>query len=286
MVNLDRVDFAQDPAARRYLHLFDDFPEAMVVTLRVLSDPDVQRRMIGFEHAGHPALGGAAPTLEAEAAFLAAATDPSGGDRFRQGIGVAARLVMEKLGWHKTGKKGTLGPPSAFGRAERYVEAPGTLPSAKSAHPADAAAFRAAEPQMLGLAARSLQVSELYPLAIALDDGSRVEVDGTDPDRTVLVEVYANPAALRGSQPHKVMADAVKLYTIRAATADWADATAAIVLFPKAAESFTGTGWRCRALAALAVDLIIVDDSDRSLTAPLHDARGPMGDGGNRRRPL
>lgn len=56
--------------------------------------------------------------------IVAAMDDRESGNRFRQTVGVAIRLKMERLGWTTTGRKGSMGRfSSRFKRAERYARA-------------------------------------------------------------------------------------------------------------------------------------------------------------------
>jgi hypothetical protein len=51
----------------------------------------------------------------------------------------------------------------------------------------------------------------LEPATIKLLSGSRVEIDGADNSRTVLVECWAHQGSPKGGQKHKVLTDALKL---------------------------------------------------------------------------
>jgi hypothetical protein len=68
---------------------------------------------------------------------------------------------------------------------------------------------------MLDLLGQDLGLS-LEPARIALPSGARIEVDGTDPGRTVLVECWAHQGPPKSAQRHKVLADAFKLTWISA----------------------------------------------------------------------
>ena len=116
--------------------------------LDFFNDEARQRRMQESEiHHDRPPLAGVVRELEslpAVDAFLAS-SHPSRAKRLRQAVGVIVRMIMERLGWKKTGKKGSLGvrAPLArqktaagayhntgglafwFLRAERYVRGEG-----------------------------------------------------------------------------------------------------------------------------------------------------------------
>lgn len=63
---------------------------------------------------------------------------------------------------------------------------------------------------MLDLLGRQLQVI-LEPARLTVPSGARVEVDGSDTNRTVLVECWAHQGPPKAAQRHKVISDALKL---------------------------------------------------------------------------
>lgn len=69
---------------------------------------------------------------------------------------------------------------------------------------------RGAEVHMLRGLSHSLG-RELLPTRIALPSGVRVEVDGADTERTILVECWAHIGGVKGAQRLKVLTDAFKL---------------------------------------------------------------------------
>ena len=69
---------------------------------------------------------------------------------------------------------------------------------------------RDAERIMLDLLGQQLG-RELNPARLAVPSGERVEVDGADADRSVLVECWAHQGPPKSAQRHKVLADAFKL---------------------------------------------------------------------------
>lgn len=69
---------------------------------------------------------------------------------------------------------------------------------------------REAERVMLDLLGAELGV-ELNPAVLVGEGGTRVQVDGTDAERTVLAECWAHHGAPKPAQRHKVLADAFKL---------------------------------------------------------------------------
>ena len=52
---------------------------------------------------------------------------------------------------------------------------------------------------------------ELEPARLTVPSGARVEVDGADADRRILVECWAHQGPPKAAQRHKVLADAFKL---------------------------------------------------------------------------
>jgi hypothetical protein len=121
---------------------------------------------------------------------------------------------------------------------------------------------RAAERVMLDLLAARLGLP-LDPARLTVASGARVEIDGTDPGRTVLVECWAHQGAPKAAQRHKVLSDALKL--------TWIGST----IYPRprlvlclsdtiAAAPFLSTSrtWASQALADLAITVEVVDLPD------------------------
>jgi hypothetical protein len=77
-------------------------------------------------------------------------------------------------------------------------------------HPSSSHAQRDAERHILDAVARRVGVP-LAPARVELGDGVRVELDGADDDRTVLVEVFAHLGAVKPGQARKMATDAFKL---------------------------------------------------------------------------
>lgn len=111
-VMVTKDDFARDRQGRTFADITSssDIPFAEVVTF--FNDPDRQRRMIESEvHHDRPPMAGIVRELEAQpniGTFLAQ-VHPQRTQRLRQAIGVLVRMIMERHGWKKTGKKGSLG---------------------------------------------------------------------------------------------------------------------------------------------------------------------------------
>jgi hypothetical protein len=145
-VAISQKDFLADRQGRTFSDVAntDLFPRV----LEFFNDEARQRRLEEAEiHHDRPPLAGVVRELESLPFvddFLAS-SHPSRAKRLRQAVGVIVRLVMERRGWTKTGKKGSLGvrAPVArrtatagayhntgglafwFLRAERYVRPAG-----------------------------------------------------------------------------------------------------------------------------------------------------------------
>ena len=72
---------------------------------------------------------------------------------------------------------------------------------------------RDAERVMLDLLVKELGLA-LDPMTITIPSGARVEVDGADVQKTVLVECWAHIGPPKAAQRHKVLSDALKLVWI------------------------------------------------------------------------
>lgn len=94
---------------------------------------------------------------------------------------------------------------------------------------------------------------------IDLPGGVFVNVDGLarDGDAVILAEVYTRQAALKGGQPDKLLADAIKLATVRAQV--FPKARVMIVLTSEEARRSFCTGWRCLALETHRVEVVLVE---------------------------
>jgi hypothetical protein len=112
---------------------------------------------------------------------------------------------------------------------------------------------------MLDVLGEQLKVI-LEPAVITVPSRARVEVDGADEDRTVLVECWAHQGPPKSAQRHKVLSDAFKL--------TWISST----IYPRprlylclsdilAARPFmpTAKSWAAQALKDLDVTVVVVD---------------------------
>jgi hypothetical protein len=118
---------------------------------------------------------------------------------------------------------------------------------------------RDAERVMLDLLSQQLG-RELNPTRLTMPSGERVEVDGADAERSVLVECWAHQGPPKSAQRHKVLADAFKLTWISTTMA----ARPQLILClsdPLAAAPFLpgARSWAARAFQDLGVTISVVD---------------------------
>jgi hypothetical protein len=138
-VSIARDDFFADRQGRTFADVLTTSAKPFDAALAFFNDGDRQRRMEESEiHHDRAPLAGVVRELESEASInrFLGRIHPRRSQRFRQAIGVLIRMIMEKRGWQKTGKKGSLGVRNAaaagrprhntgglafwFIRAERY----------------------------------------------------------------------------------------------------------------------------------------------------------------------
>lgn len=143
---ISRTDFLDDMQGKTFAGVVDDPEQPFVVVLNFFNDAERQRRMEESElHHDRSPLAGVVRELEThpEIDRFFAGAQVRRNNRFRQAIGVLVRIIMERRGWQKTGRKGSLGVRGAkssktqshntgglafwFLRAERY-ELPDGMP--------------------------------------------------------------------------------------------------------------------------------------------------------------
>jgi len=146
-VRVGRQEFLDDRQGRTFADVLNDPEQVFSRVLQFFNHGDRQRRMEEAEiHHDRPALAGVVRELEAQPAIdhFLASEHPRRSKRLRQAVGALVRIIMERRGWRKTGKKGSLGvraartAPSAPGayhntgglafwflRAERYAPVTG-----------------------------------------------------------------------------------------------------------------------------------------------------------------
>lgn len=141
---LTRNTFLEDRQGAKFADVVNDPEQPFDSVLAFFNDADRQRRMEESElHHDRAPLAGVVRELESEPDVDRFLTGVHArlSTRFRQAIGVVVRMVMERRGWQKTGKKGSLGVRASkakstpahntgglafwFVRAERYELAEG-----------------------------------------------------------------------------------------------------------------------------------------------------------------
>jgi hypothetical protein len=117
---------------------------------------------------------------------------------------------------------------------------------------------RDAERVMLDLLGRQLGLT-LEPATITVPAGARVEVDGADARRSVLVECWAHQGPPKSAQRHKVLSDALKLTWI-STTIHPRPRLVLCMSDPLAAASFqpTARSWAAQALQDLGIIISVV----------------------------
>ena len=121
-VKVDRAEFLGDSHGARFADVVNDPKQPFGFVLEFFNDSNRQRRMEESEiHHDRAPLAGVVRELELAPAideFLREA-EVRRNTRFRQAIGVLVRIIMERRGWQKTGRKGSLGV-----RANRAARTP------------------------------------------------------------------------------------------------------------------------------------------------------------------
>ncbi len=138
-VRITRDSFLEDRQGKTFADVVHDPDQPLAKILEFFNDADRQRRMEESElHHDRAPLAGVVRELEAQLAvdrFLGT-VHVRRNTRLRQAVGVVVRMIMERRGWRKTGRKGSLGVRAAgaaetpahntgglafwFVRAERY----------------------------------------------------------------------------------------------------------------------------------------------------------------------
>ncbi len=144
IARVTRKDFLEDRQGKTFADVVNDPEQPFDEVIRFFCDADRQRRMEESElHHDRPPLAGVVRELESLPAIdrFLAGVHPRRNARFRQAIGVLVRTIMERRGWRKTGRKGSLGVRAShaarapahntgglafwFIRAERYQRSKG-----------------------------------------------------------------------------------------------------------------------------------------------------------------
>ncbi|MCA9120678.1 MAG: hypothetical protein H6822_35705 [Planctomycetaceae bacterium] len=115
-----RKDFLDDRQGKTFADVVNDASQPFDVILDFFNDANRQRRMDESElHHDRSPLAGVVRELESlsEVNKFLGDAQVRRNARFRQAIGVLVRMIMERRGWQKTGRKGSLGVRAS--RAER-----------------------------------------------------------------------------------------------------------------------------------------------------------------------
>jgi hypothetical protein len=107
-----RREFLADRQGRTFADVLNDPEQPFAEVLDFFNDEARQRRMEESEiHHDRPPLAGVVRELESLPAFhdFLCSMPAHRSKRLRQAVGVVVRMIMERRGWKKTGKKGSLG---------------------------------------------------------------------------------------------------------------------------------------------------------------------------------
>ncbi|MHB0957146.1 MAG: hypothetical protein ACYC6N_08520 [Pirellulaceae bacterium] len=145
-IRITRDDFLQDRQGKTFVDVANDPEQPFASVIAFFDDADRQRRMEESElHHDRSPLAGVVRELESlpDIDRFLAGVHAQRTTRMRQAIGVLVRMIMERRGWKKTGRKGSLGVRATGGeqtpvhnsgglafwfvRAERY-ERPDGMP--------------------------------------------------------------------------------------------------------------------------------------------------------------
>ena len=107
-----RNEFLRDRQGKTFADVVNDPEQPFDMVLEFFNDADRQRRMEESElHHDRAPLAGVVRELESQPAIdqFLAGVHTRRSTRLRQAIGVLVRMIMERRGWKKTGRKGSLG---------------------------------------------------------------------------------------------------------------------------------------------------------------------------------
>lgn len=116
MARITKKQFLSDARGRTFADVADDSEQPFDDVLKFFSSADRQRRMEESEiHHDRSPLAGVVRELEAVPSInrFLSEVHATKSKRLRQAIGVVVRIIMERRGWQKTGRKGSLGVRAA-----------------------------------------------------------------------------------------------------------------------------------------------------------------------------
>jgi hypothetical protein len=125
-VIITRRDFEQDRQGRTFADVLNDPDLPFDDVLDFFNKEARQHRMEDSEiHHDRPPLAGVVRELESWPSIdgFLSSQHPERTKRLRQAVGVVVRIIMERRGWKKTGKKGSLGVRA---KVSRGTTAPGS----------------------------------------------------------------------------------------------------------------------------------------------------------------
>jgi hypothetical protein len=111
-ISITRDEFLADRQGRTFADVLTSSTKPFDAALAFFNNGDRQRRMEESEiHHDRAPLAGVVRELESLPVInrFLCHIHPRRSQRFRQSIGVLIRMIMERRGWQKTGKKGSLG---------------------------------------------------------------------------------------------------------------------------------------------------------------------------------
>jgi hypothetical protein len=111
-VRVTRNDFRDDRQGKTFADVVNDPGQPFDLLLEFFNDADRQRRMEESElHHDRSPLAGVVRELETHPTIdqFLGGVQVRRNTRFRQAVGVLVRMIMERRGWRKTGRKGSLG---------------------------------------------------------------------------------------------------------------------------------------------------------------------------------
>ena len=117
-------DFGPNSRAAKYRGVLKVRSEAFERLLRLLNDPANEQRLVDAESLGLPALAGVVRFIESDPVMSEELAAGDGSHLFRQAIGAAVGLKMERFGWSPTGTKGSVSGARHFFKADHYAPEP------------------------------------------------------------------------------------------------------------------------------------------------------------------
>ena len=118
---IGRGDFERDEHACKYLGEVDRNPEAFDQLFELINDCTNERLLENAAEQGLPAFQGIVKIVEADHIILRVLRGGEAAHRFRQAVGVAIKLKMERLGWQGTGESRALNGTCFFTNSKLYV---------------------------------------------------------------------------------------------------------------------------------------------------------------------